>query len=194
MLFSAAFFLLILAIGTPQVMGPFPNRPCCQSDCLRLYKGPNKTGEWSDICTSNELLTLCNMFQTESACAPNDEFGMNSKIWLLFERPYFNGRYLMLRPGACVNSLSRTGLRTVGSVLVCEQEFTNVICRIPPRPWRPYPASAEQAVSELSQTVGFGRNFAMAPPANRRPEEEPEGKFSRTTLDALQQGSLNRNA
>nr|VZI22588.1 unnamed protein product [Spirometra erinaceieuropaei] len=200
-MFSSLLFLLLFLLTGPEalirqdkVWDPAGrqslNEPLSGGSglhCLRLYQQRWKTGDWADFCNSNELLPNCFFWNTGSACAPPQQWWQRQTYWLLFEGPFFNGRYALLQAGECRQDLRRMGLQTVGSVLICELANNGYInCQVPVRPWRQYnAASTFQQQKQRSGSPGSESTFAAL--AAGTPTLNIEGQLS---LDQLQSGQL----
>ncbi|VDL91751.1 unnamed protein product [Schistocephalus solidus] len=153
--------------------------------CLRLYQQRWKTGDWADFCNSNELLPSCFFWNSGSACAPPQQWWQRQTYWLLFEGPFFNGRYALLQAGECKQDLRRMGLQSVGSVLICEQANNGYIsCQVPTRPWRQYNAVG---TFQQQRSTSTGSESTFAALASGTPTLNIEGQLS---LAQLQTGQL----
>ncbi|GAA49010.1 hypothetical protein CLF_102376, partial [Clonorchis sinensis] len=120
--------------------------------CLRLYTQRKFQGTWSDICSSNEVLLVQSIFNTRSVCAPQGKWPDSNNYWLLFERPYFIGSYVMLAPNDCVRKL-QSSLSTVGSVLKCTSSGLKISCLYPPKPWLGFGSFGQTELEYQAQEV-----------------------------------------
>ncbi|THD25528.1 hypothetical protein D915_003574 [Fasciola hepatica] len=162
--------------------------------CLRLYSQKRFAGAWSDMCDSNELLSHFNIFHTKSVCAPKDNFWQKKRYWLLFEEPSFRGKYIMLPEQECVRNLPRSGLTTVGSVLVCNVDALvaskKVRCIFPAKPWRTYQAVSDYEAREAVQKAIKMQSRVASVAYQTEDEQSPEKKFTGNALDRMKNGAI----
>ncbi|KER24956.1 hypothetical protein T265_07516 [Opisthorchis viverrini] len=156
--------------------------------CLRLYTQRKFQGSWSDICSSNEVLMVQSIFNTRSVCAPQGKWPDSNTYWLLFERPYFIGSYVMLSPNDCVRNL-QSSLSTVGSVLKCTSSGLKISCVYPPKPWLGFGSYSQTELEAQEQEVE-GVKSEISASWSRTGQGEPETKFTSVDLSSVEQGGV----
>nr|CAH8833562.1 unnamed protein product [Trichobilharzia regenti] len=117
-----------------------------QRNCLLLYTGIYQQGYRMEVCYSTGQLTLYQMWNTQSICAPWGSWYGYPIYWLVYERPQFTGSYIYFTPGACVDNIRQYGLQSVSSVLLCLQissyqsynYYPQLTCYYPQQSWRQY--------------------------------------------------------
>ncbi|CAH8826713.1 unnamed protein product [Trichobilharzia szidati] len=159
--------------------------------CLRLFSEINLRGYWYDMCDSNEAISSKLAWDTRSACSPEMVWFLPRRYWLLYERPEFHGRYLLLSPGQCIYNIPQYGLRAISSILKCTQASANnpsLQCQYPPQPWNQYAPVSGPAVQQLSSRELL--NSSSTEPMQLGSQPSP---LASTNLTFLQQGSVNSN-
>ncbi|KAH8855052.1 hypothetical protein KSF78_0001888 [Schistosoma japonicum] len=142
-----------------------------QLKCLRLYSGPNRVGDWFDICDSNELLSSMYVWRTRSLCAAGNALSHMQTYWLIYERPHFRGPYLLLGPTRCINDVNQYKLLATTSVLMCTETTrhhldVSVICHYPPRPWREFfPIYSNQGIDTVQYKSVTGDQNGLVNPS-----------------------------
>ncbi|TGZ68858.1 hypothetical protein CRM22_004044 [Opisthorchis felineus] len=156
--------------------------------CLRLYTQRKFHGSWSDMCSSNEVLLVQSIFNTRSVCAPQEKWPDSNTYWLLFERPYFIGSYVMLAPNDCVRNL-QSSLSTVGSVLRCTSTGLRISCLYPPKPWLGFGSYSQTELESQAQVESVRSEVSAS--WSRTVQRQPETKFTSVDLSSVEQGGVN---